>query len=190
MLRLPYPEEKETSWSGVRSRRGGNNASAKFWYVLIPASQFSTRYGSCPRLEPEEHGSRVNPQTSADFCGGCAARGRGPSLSCVSLCLQVTESSGGGCCWSSRVATAGCHTLGGSNNRNVLFYRPGGWTSKTKAQAGLAPPEGCEGEFAPVLSPSFWQPADGGVPVFMASLHMCVSMSKCPLSAGTPITLD
>lgn len=48
------------------------------------------------------------------------------------------------------------HKLSGLNKRNILSYKPGGWTSEIKVLACLVPSDDYEGESVPGLSLSSW----------------------------------
>lgn len=53
-----------------------------------------------------------------------------------------------------RASLTKCHTLGGSNSRNLLCHNSGGWKSKVQ---GHAPLEGSREESVPCLSPHLWE---------------------------------
>lgn len=56
-----------------------------------------------------------------------------------------------GLCWCALPAVMKYHSLGGLNEKNVLFHSPGGWESEIKVVAELVPPRCCEGESVPCL---------------------------------------
>ena len=90
------------------------------------------------------------------------------------------------------------HRLGGLHNRSILSHNSGGWKSEIEVPARLVPPEGCEEESVPCLFPSFHEPRTfapwlvGGVLIVSLHIvfHLCMSVSKFPLSIRTPVILD